>query len=94
MTPDCYPDMPEELTDAAIAVLGTIRKRVAVAFEQLETIQESGAPPEALETLQEALADIQVSQLPTLESLFCVMFVTINDKNLVIYEPVGSETET
>ncbi|MBN1284741.1 MAG: hypothetical protein JXB47_05020 [Anaerolineae bacterium] len=85
-----YPDLPDDQT-AVVAVLGTIRRRVADAFVQVEALQASMTHStirlvKVLEALQEDLADIQVTQLPALESMFGVMFVNIDFDGSVMYD--------
>lgn len=86
-----YPSLPDDKT-AVLAVLGTIRQHIADAFVQLETLQAGATDTsEPLDTLQEDLADIQVNQLPTLESMFGVMFVNIDPEGSVIYDQIEEE---
>jgi hypothetical protein len=76
----------------ALAALGTIRQRLAAAFELTEILdaQITGGG-ETLVALQETLADIQVGDLPELESLFGVMFVNIDPKLGVVYDQTTDE---
>jgi hypothetical protein len=91
--PDQAYEMPDNVINVALAALGTIRQRLASAFELIETLkaQVNGDGGETLAALQETLADIQVSNLPELESMFCVMFVNIDPEQGVVYDRIADE---
>jgi hypothetical protein len=90
--PNQLHEMPDDVINVALAALGTIRQRLASALEQTETLKaQVPGGGETLAALQETLADIQVGDLPELESLFGVMFVNIDPKQGVVYDRITDE---